>query len=728
MALAKEPTKWSFALGESADITTVPDSSSSDTGSATKAKLFPKSTSLSLSAGGIPPAREDFNALFKELGSYAWYQQHGGIPTWNMNFDYSAGSLVKYNDNVYQCIKDALLEEVPQAVNPTNAQYWSKVATAADLKNFDGGSGGTTTVTATDTETGPGFKKALCWYGYPSDIQNLYEPDLCAAEYSKYDLVIFGDEYEDPKHEDYANFQKILGLMKSSVKTAGYVPIGCIGSTTDEESRSNFTIAELKVFIDQWKTLGVKGIFLDEFGYDYKVTRERQNELVDYCHNNNLFVVANAWFIEDVFDSDNTRTGGEEYPDFLGNPNGLDAHLNENDIYFFENLFSEATSKKKFTISTSYRVQQVTEYYSKYWSIFKTQTMSGDNIPENADAATKAELKTLIEMGAAIMGMHYCLISGYSWNAEGNNTTYDLNVPFIGQHAADTTTIHVDSEDLESRPIGWYVTSKGNKYTLNYKVDDEDDTVYKNTKQYIDCDGYKVSDYNFSDIELDNRVTTNTTNVATNAANITQLQNSVVTLNDNQIITAQKQFWCTDSLPFNIHTDANYTREDANESGHDDVYRIQFFDNADTRVGYLNVTKPLQDNTRTMDVGLYNGTADMSLHYELKNEASTGTITANNCSAFYCNEFYSTSDERLKDNLENVHYDLSSLGTYKYNFKPDNGKVHVGLLAQEVQKVIPEAVSENKDGYLTVDYNSVVAALVSEVNELKKRVQELENQ
>lgn len=84
-----------------------------------------------------------------------------------------------------------------------------------------------------------------------------------------------------------------------------------------------------------------------------------------------------------------------------------------------------------------------------------------------------------------------------------------------------------------------------------------------------------------------------------------------------------------------------------------------------------------------------------------------------------------TSDSRLKEEKKRVSYDISSISTYHYRLKTDN-EYHIGLLAQEVEKIIPEAVSENKDGYKSLDYNAVVAVLVGQVNALTKRIEELE--
>lgn len=100
-----------------------------------------------------------------------------------------------------------------------------------------------------------------------------------------------------------------------------------------------------------------------------------------------------------------------------------------------------------------------------------------------------------------------------------------------------------------------------------------------------------------------------------------------------------------------------------------------------------------------------------------------GTLTWSG--TFKATTLQSTSDIRKKSEIKEVAPDLSSIKTYEYVLK-DDGKRHVGLIAQEVEKVIPEAVSEDDDGFKSLDYNSVVAALVGEVNALKKRVAELE--
>jgi len=51
----------------------------------------------------------------------------------------------------------------------------------------------------------------------------------------------------------------------------------------------------------------------------------------------------------------------------------------------------------------------------------------------------------------------------------------------------------------------------------------------------------------------------------------------------------------------------------------------------------------------------------------------------------------------------------------------------VGLLAQQVEQVIPEAVTTRADGYKAVDYKRVIPLLVESIKELTARVEQLES-
>ena len=65
----------------------------------------------------------------------------------------------------------------------------------------------------------------------------------------------------------------------------------------------------------------------------------------------------------------------------------------------------------------------------------------------------------------------------------------------------------------------------------------------------------------------------------------------------------------------------------------------------------------------------------------------------------------SLSDERAKENIEEVGKLADGQTVYAYNYKGDPTETtHLGLMAQEVEKVKPEAVSEFSNGLKGVDY------------------------
>ena len=103
-----------------------------------------------------------------------------------------------------------------------------------------------------------------------------------------------------------------------------------------------------------------------------------------------------------------------------------------------------------------------------------------------------------------------------------------------------------------------------------------------------------------------------------------------------------------------------------------------------------------------------------------------GTLTWNG-TAFNAPTLHATSDARLKENIEEVSADLSAIGPKRYILKADKKK-HVGLIAQDVLKICPEAVSKGEDGYYALDYNAIVALLVGEVNALKKEIKALKGE
>ncbi|HCY73081.1 MAG TPA: hypothetical protein DHU75_02860 [Rikenellaceae bacterium] len=94
----------------------------------------------------------------------------------------------------------------------------------------------------------------------------------------------------------------------------------------------------------------------------------------------------------------------------------------------------------------------------------------------------------------------------------------------------------------------------------------------------------------------------------------------------------------------------------------------------------------------------------------------------------YCAKLYTSSDERFKENIKPYEPTVSvlDLSVKEFNYKVSKIK-SVGVIAQEVQKLFPDAVSaDEKTGYLSVDDRSLMYMLMAEVKKLRDRVDELE--
>jgi hypothetical protein len=97
---------------------------------------------------------------------------------------------------------------------------------------------------------------------------------------------------------------------------------------------------------------------------------------------------------------------------------------------------------------------------------------------------------------------------------------------------------------------------------------------------------------------------------------------------------------------------------------------------------------------------------------------------------------FSSSDLRLKENIkpiENALDKVKSLTGVEFDWKPELKHAHgyeghdTGVIAQEVQEVMPTAIRTNDTGYLAVRYEKLIGLLIEANKELAARVEELES-
>ena len=124
----------------------------------------------------------------------------------------------------------------------------------------------------------------------------------------------------------------------------------------------------------------------------------------------------------------------------------------------------------------------------------------------------------------------------------------------------------------------------------------------------------------------------------------------------------------------------------------------------------------------------------------LYNSGSGITLSSNNTTTYIAgSSIYSSktisvsSDERLKENIENVETDkmidfINGIDVKSFNYTGNDEKC-IGAIAQQVQEIDPEIakyfVTEGEDGYLSIKIADLVYPLITAVQKLTREVKEL---
>ena len=100
---------------------------------------------------------------------------------------------------------------------------------------------------------------------------------------------------------------------------------------------------------------------------------------------------------------------------------------------------------------------------------------------------------------------------------------------------------------------------------------------------------------------------------------------------------------------------------------------------------------------------------------------ATGDVTA-----------YHSSDERLKDNIKLIPSaidKLSKIGGYSFDWNDNSNNTghDIGVIAQEIEQVLPEIVIERDNGYKAVRYEKIVPLLIEAIKEQQLQIEELKS-
>ena len=136
------------------------------------------------------------------------------------------------------------------------------------------------------------------------------------------------------------------------------------------------------------------------------------------------------------------------------------------------------------------------------------------------------------------------------------------------------------------------------------------------------------------------------------------------------------------------------------------------------RSGYYAVNMGL-DADNVLRIGGWSAAANRWILDMSGNMTAAGNVTA-------------YSDIRLKENIEGIPNALEKVKqirgvTFTRNDQEDKELRHTGVIAQEVEKVLPEVVSEDNLGVKNVAYGNMVGLLIEAIKELKQEVDDLKS-
>ena len=91
---------------------------------------------------------------------------------------------------------------------------------------------------------------------------------------------------------------------------------------------------------------------------------------------------------------------------------------------------------------------------------------------------------------------------------------------------------------------------------------------------------------------------------------------------------------------------------------------------------------------------------------------------------------YDTSDERLKDNIQIIPSAVDKVQSlrgvsFDWNEQSDFKGHDIGVIAQDVEKVLPELVVDRNTGFKAVKYDKIVAVLIEAIKEQQTQIDEL---
>lgn len=136
----------------------------------------------------------------------------------------------------------------------------------------------------------------------------------------------------------------------------------------------------------------------------------------------------------------------------------------------------------------------------------------------------------------------------------------------------------------------------------------------------------------------------------------------------------------------------------------------------------------LRGGSGNADIEFYKGTRGSETR-TLFLQASTGNLSIGSNgdgSVGIANAWNTFSDRRWKTDLQVITSALEKVNQingyyYKWKDRPDT-TMQVGVMAQEIEAILPELVSTNEEGYKSVDYSKLTALLIQAMKEQQQMI------
>ena len=176
-----------------------------------------------------------------------------------------------------------------------------------------------------------------------------------------------------------------------------------------------------------------------------------------------------------------------------------------------------------------------------------------------------------------------------------------------------------------------------------------------------------------------------------------------------------------------IQTSGSYANSAYGTSNSASSYANSAFSTANSASSYANSAFSTANSKFNSSGGTISGAVNISSG----GLSVTGEITATgDVTAYY------SSDKRLKENIiiidspldkidsiNGVYFNWNKTALEKYPEKTI--KTEIGVIAQEIEKVLPEVVAMRQDGYYAVRYEQIIALLIEGIKELRQEINQL---